>query len=323
MISAAVVVVMLGTVVVAEQHSYGLRTETLVVNDDGIELSATLALPPGDGPFGIVAFVHGDGPVTADHDGGYLPIWEALASAGYASISWDKPGVGGSEGDWLAQTMQDRADEATAAIAALAEHPELDPDRVALWGASQAGWVLPLIAADHDLDFVVAASPAINWIGQGRYLTETALDNADATARVRSLSSARNEDGIALLQARAPYADYLDLTADQDPDLAPYFGTMSRQRWQFVSRNFEVDATVSLRNVSGVPVLLQLAGRDHNVDVADTERTYRERVADACLTVATYADADHSLVDADIADPRSGCGRRDCCARGHCSPPTC
>ncbi|MEU1923730.1 hypothetical protein ACWEV9_35290, partial [Streptomyces albogriseolus] len=29
----------------------------------------------------------------ATHDDGYKPMWEANAKAGYASLSWDKPGV--------------------------------------------------------------------------------------------------------------------------------------------------------------------------------------------------------------------------------------
>lgn len=71
---------------------------------NGNQLTATLALPPNDKAVGMAVFISGDGPIDADNqDIGYWPIWEAFADAGWASLSWDKPGVGGSSGNWLDQ----------------------------------------------------------------------------------------------------------------------------------------------------------------------------------------------------------------------------
>ncbi|MEW2219437.1 CocE/NonD family hydrolase [Streptomyces sp. NPDC006990] len=102
----------------------------------------------------------------ATHDGGYRPLWEANAAAGYASLSWDKPGVAGAPGDRLEQSMQDRAEEAAAAIDWARERPGIDGDRIGLRGASQAGWVLAEVAAETRVSFAITVSPATNWLRQ-------------------------------------------------------------------------------------------------------------------------------------------------------------
>ena len=95
---------------VDEQHNDDVATEHFVFESNGNQLTATLASPPNNRAVGVAVFISGDGPINADNqDIGYWPIWEAFADAGWASLSWDKPGVGGSTGNWLDQTMGDRA----------------------------------------------------------------------------------------------------------------------------------------------------------------------------------------------------------------------
>jgi uncharacterized protein len=49
-----------------------------------------------------VAFVDGSGPAERD---GWDAEAEVLATAGFASLAWDKPGCGGSGGDWRDQSL--------------------------------------------------------------------------------------------------------------------------------------------------------------------------------------------------------------------------
>lgn len=72
-----------------------------------------------------IHLVHGDGPQDRWSEGGYIPLVKFLVSQGIAVFSWDKPGVGNSTGNWLAQTMSDRAEEAVLALKKLREQPEL------------------------------------------------------------------------------------------------------------------------------------------------------------------------------------------------------
>ncbi|SDD81437.1 alpha/beta hydrolase family protein [Streptomyces prasinopilosus] len=277
--------------VVLWQNSYDMDERRVMIRHGGHTLNGVLAIPEdGRKRHGLVVYVHGDGPVDATHDDGYKPLWEANAKAGYASLSWDKPGVAGAPGDWLDQSMDDRADEAAAAIAWARARPDIDDDRIGLWGASQAGWVLPKIAAKTPVSFVVAVSPAINWLRQGRYnlLAELRADGASA-ARTKA-EVAKSDTTRRLLERHATFEEYVRVMGD-DAD------GMTAARWGFVSRNHTADATRDLRVLRGVPLLLTLAGHDINVDTADTERVYR-RVLDTggALTVRRYPGATHSLL---------------------------
>ncbi|MFE7649858.1 alpha/beta hydrolase family protein [Streptomyces phaeoluteigriseus] len=273
------------------QNTYDMDEQRVVIRHGGRTLHGVLATPKdGREDHGLVVYLHGDGPVDATHDGGYRPLWEANAKAGYASLSWDKPGVAGAPGDWLDQTMDDRADEAAAAIAWARTRPGIDGDRIGLWGASQAGWVLPKVAARTPVSFVIAVSPAVNWLRQGRYnlLAELRADGASA-ARTKA-EVARSDTVRRLLSRHASFGEYVTaVRGDTDG--------MTAERWNFVSKNHTADATRDLRSLRGTPVLLILAGHDMNVDTADTERVYREVLdAGGALTVERYPDAAHSLV---------------------------
>ncbi|MFF5808456.1 alpha/beta hydrolase family protein [Streptomyces sp. NPDC012746] len=276
--------------VVLWQNTYDLREERVVVRHGGRALNGVLALPTqGKEPFPLVVFIHGDGPVDATHDTFYRPIWESFARAGYASLSWNKPGVGGAPGDWLDQSMDDRAAEALDAIAWARQHPDIDGRRIGLWGASQAGWVLPKIAAkDRGVRFVIAVSPAVSWHQQGRYnlLAELRRDGASDAEVAAALR--RRETGLELLGRGAPYEEYVRAVGDPQG--------MTAARWRFVSKNHTADATADLPALRGLPVLLILGGHDVNVDTADTEGGYRRLLPGPALRVARYPDATHGLV---------------------------
>ncbi|MEV5689501.1 CocE/NonD family hydrolase [Streptomyces sp. NPDC052164] len=292
----AVLTVTAGLVgVVLWQNSYDMDEQRVSIRRGGHTLHGVLAVPrDGRQRHGLVVYVHGDGPVDATHDDGYKPMWEANARAGYASLSWDKPGVAGASGNWLDQSMDDRADEAAAAVAWARARPDIDGDRIGLWGASQAGWVLPKIAAKTPVSFVIALSPAVNWLQQGRYnlLAELRADGASA-ARIRA-ETARSDTTRRLLERHAAFEEYVRaMHGDADG--------MTADRWGFISKNYTADATQDLRALRGIPVLLTLAGHDINVDTADTERTYH-KVLDpgGALTVEHYPDATHSLLKRSI-----------------------
>ncbi|MEV8552122.1 CocE/NonD family hydrolase [Streptomyces glaucescens] len=284
--------------VVVWQNTYALREETVSLRHDGKLLKGVLARPEtGDGPFGLVVFVHGDGPVDATHETFYRPLWESFARAGYASLSFDKPGTGGSEGDWLDQSMADRADETLAAVAWARGRPDIDGRRIGLWGASQAGWVLPKVAArDGRLQFVIAVSPAVNWLRQGRYNLLAELRRDGASAQERQAALRRRQTTLDLLRRGASFAEYRAAVGDADG--------MTPARWSFIARNHRSDATADLRAMRGTPVLLVLAGHDVNVDVAETEAVYRDILPARSLTVAHYPAATHSLVDHDLERSR-------------------
>ncbi|OEJ28655.1 hydrolase [Streptomyces agglomeratus] len=273
------------------QNTYALREERITMRHGGRLLDGVLARPQtGDGPFGLVVFVHGDGPVDATHDTFYRPLWESFAKAGYASLSLSKPGVGASEGNWQDQSMDDRADETLATITWARTRPDIDDRRIGLWGASQAGWVLPKVTArDRAVQFVIAVSPAVDWQQQGRYNLLAGLRRDGASQDDTHTALRRRETTLRLLRQGATFEQYRTAVGDTDG--------MTAERWRFIAKNYRSNASEDLRAMRGTPTLLVLAGHDINVDVADTEAAYRRILPPASLTVRHYADATHSLVD--------------------------
>ncbi|WP_174564907.1 alpha/beta hydrolase family protein [Actinomadura chibensis] len=281
---------------VIHQNDYDLGERKVTITGGAQPLKGVLALPTrGHGPYGLVVFVHGDGPVDATHDTFYRPIWEAMAKAGYASLSWNKPGVGGAPGNWLHQSMRDRADETLAAIEWAKRRPDIDRGRIGLWGASQAGWVMPKVARrTPDVKFVVAVSPAINWLRQGRYNLLAELRDRHVSPDEVRAEIAESDRMRRALKDGQTYEQYKAAGGD--------VRGMSRDRWTFVAKNYTSDASADLAAVR-VPVLLVLGGHDINVDVADTEAGYRRTLrAPGQLRVLRYPDATHSLVRKDIED---------------------
>lgn len=277
-------------------NTFALRLQDVSVPLDDGRLDGVLAWPESvDGPVGVVVFVHGDGPVDATSDGFYQAIWESLAAAGYASLSWSKPGVDGSTGSWLDQSLSDRAAEVGAALDWVAAQPGIDPDRIGLWGASQAGWVVPAVAAERDVAFAILVSPAISWLRQGRFNLLAELERDGATPDERDRALAVSDHTRRLLAEGADHDSYLAETPDPHP--------MDAARWGFVSRNHRADATGDLAAMGAarVPTLLLLAEEDLNVDVDETERVYRSLLGSA-LEVHRFPDARHTLARTAVED---------------------
>lgn len=228
--AAVLTLVAVGVIVVGNDYRFE-QTAVRIPTANG-ELDGVLTVPPGVDARGVVIMVHGDAAVDATQGGLYSPWFEGAADAGFATLSWNKPGVGGSTGDWLAQTMDDRADEVSAVVDWALAQPGLPTDRIVLWGASQAGWVLPKVVAQReDIDAVVAVGTAINWLSQGRYNLLAELDHEGATDSERSHALAESDEIRGILESRAGYEDYLAVTTEESP--------MTRARWLFVAQNFD------------------------------------------------------------------------------------
>lgn len=289
-----VVAVLLGvTVWVLVANDFRFHEERVTIEGPRGELDAVLSTPAaGDGPHGLVIFVHDDGPADASADDTYKPLWNAYAKSGFATLSWDKPGVDDAPGDWLGQSMHDRAGEVEAAISWAYTRPDVDTTRIGVWGIGQAGWVIPdVLATRTDLRFAVVVGPAINWLDQGEYqLRKKLAAQAAPQAQVRDALDRRSRQ-VALLRAGADYPTYLRSGVDPEP--------MNARRWGFVERNFRADAGASLSRIS-VPLLLVLGGRDRDVDVDQTEAIYRKQVRPPLLTVQRFDEATHAMTVKDI-----------------------
>ena len=127
-------------------RSYGSQqatVEEIRFRSGKFRLVGDLRIPEGEGPHPVVIMVHGDGPVTREgYPATFPPAIETFLRNGYAVFSWDKPGSGESKGKFN-QLVLERADILADSVDVLVEHPSINPDRIGLWGISQAGWVMP------------------------------------------------------------------------------------------------------------------------------------------------------------------------------------
>ncbi|WP_432489522.1 alpha/beta hydrolase family protein [Kineococcus sp. SYSU DK018] len=275
-------------------NEYRFEEERVSVPVPGSSLEAVVAHPEGT-TRGLVVLVHGDGPVDATYGGLYRPWFEAAADAGFATLSWSKPGVGGSTGNWLRQDMGERAAEVSHVLDWASAQPGLATGTVVLWGASQAGWVLPKVVRSRpEVDAVVAVGPAVNWLRQGRFNLLTELDHEGAAAPARREAVEVSDRTRELLESGADHDRYLARTTDPEP--------MDADRWGFALRNFRSDATADLQASADrhVPVLLTPGTEDRNVDVAESESTYRRILGDD-VTVARFRAA-HSMARPVVED---------------------
>ena len=109
-----------------------------------------------------MVWVHGSGEQPRLN---YGTVVAPLVEDGIAVFSYDKRGVGESEGDCCTSPGKYNlvAADADGAVLAVRSHPEIDPDRVGFYGASEAGWVVPL--ADCTLEQAGCLHGARRWSG--------------------------------------------------------------------------------------------------------------------------------------------------------------
>lgn len=124
------------------------------------ETCAAWFYPPdtGDGPAPVIVMAHGLGGTRTM---GLAPYAERFAAAGYACLVFDYRHFGGSTGEprQLLSVRRQLADW-DAAISHARTLPEVDPDRVVVWGTSfGGGHAITLAATDRRVTAAVAQCP--------------------------------------------------------------------------------------------------------------------------------------------------------------------
>ena len=114
-------------------------SEPFEFSNEGALLQGTLTLPEGSPTCPAVVVAHGAQGGSRDFFL-YRHLAHLLAGEGIATLRFDRRGEGTSTGVADAPFAQLGSDVA-AGLHALADHPGVDPARLALWGISQGGWI--------------------------------------------------------------------------------------------------------------------------------------------------------------------------------------
>ena len=250
-------------------------------------LSGTLVLPRDVSNPPIAVIVHGDGAQDRFSNGGYLPLINTLVDAGIGVYSWDKAGVGKSTGNWLDQSMDDRADEALAAMQAILELDDNKKEQIGFLGFSQAGWVLTRVANRTEPAFTVIVGGAVSWRDQGTYYSSVRMTS----------------EGVAQEVIEQRLADRnLRNDAMFDPVAASSASTdMNAARFRFVAGAYWEDSTDLISSMMG-PVLAIWGEDDLNVDAHSDSAVFRKQLMPIAedKRVVMVPNATHGLLRADL-----------------------
>ncbi len=294
-----------------------LRQETVTFQHSENSVVGTLSLPAGRAPYPVILFVHGAGPTTR-HWSYYEPMRDEFISRGFATLIWSKPGVDESTGDYLTQSVEQRAEVVEAAMTHIAERPDIDPDRIGLWGVSQAGWVVPTIASHRDVAFMIMMScPAQNPLNQTLYLDGnllasleiSELERVDALDQIRAYyelvrTSTSYEDFVKrqeLLLAAVKDRSWYSKIPPQLIEQLSWFQPIDRGRYQHFRIFFVEDVPPKLENLQS-PLLAIYGTEDIQVDWKLGSKAYEEvprAAGNSDVTVILFDGADHTLMQPD------------------------
>jgi len=119
----------------------------VTIRSGDVTLAGVLVLPTGPGPHPALVLVAGSGPTTRRTG---LQVADLLAWHGVAVLVTDKRGTGGSTGNWNGLSHEDWARDVEAELDFLHAQPDIDPRRIGLYGNSESGYVVPVVAARRD-----------------------------------------------------------------------------------------------------------------------------------------------------------------------------
>lgn len=291
------IIILSGIAVILQQNSYNMKVTSVQIPTSQGVLNGSLVLPNNlKEKAGLIVFIHGDGPADASYDGQYEPLWEELANMGYASLSFSKPGIHGSAGNWLTQSMEDRASEALEVITWARTLTDINTENIGLWGSSQAGWVIPKInRQDNNIAFNILVAPAINWVEQGLYHTLAQMQKEGKSLKEQEKAIKEYRWSLSMLDKQATYEEYHN---NQKADKS-----ITNDRWNFILKNYKSDATEDLQYFYS-PVKLFLGGRDINVDSNNTRRVYEEEISKDILSVTLITSTDHFMLKPYLVDSK-------------------
>jgi fermentation-respiration switch protein FrsA (DUF1100 family) len=234
--------------------------------EGGIDISAWLFVPEGQSaPLPAITMAHGYAG-TKYH--GLGPFAESLAEAGFVVLLHDHRNFAESGGE----PRQDinpwqQISDWRRAISWLQERPEVDPNRIGLWGTSYAGGhAIVLGATDRRLKAVVAQVPTIDGYATGlRRVAPDAIAGLEARFAADERAQLQGEPPTTLM-----IADATKPAAYNAPDALSFYlqsvpegvwenkVTLRSTQWarMYVPGDF-------IERVSPTPLLMVVASHDH------------------------------------------------------------
>lgn len=220
------------------------RIDDVEFASHGVTLSGSIALPEAAPIHAAIVFIHGSGSQTRS-----LAVAKRFAEAGIAALVYDKRGVGASGGEYEGnQSVSEKniallADDAVAALEALARHPALDGVRLGFAGISQAGWIAPIAAQrSKRVDFLVLWSSPVCKVSEEDIFSKYTADGD-------SLTVPRYEEALGARTEPYVWPDFLG----RDTDSGETLGTLSIPGlWLFSDNDGSVPVDLSIERLNAL-----------------------------------------------------------------------
>ena len=153
----------------------------------------------------------------------------ALLDCGIAALVYDKRGTGKSGGDYGNSTFDDFISDAGNAAVFLSKRPDIDPNKIGVYGGSEGGLLAPLVAARFPIiSFAISVSgPIMSLANHANYNIQSALrlrGAADSTIEQvmptwrRSSTAREKNDPIAL---KSVDQEIIEMRERFEPSLLP------------------------------------------------------------------------------------------------------
>lgn len=278
------------------------RKEYRFRNGD-VNLSGTLILPPGPGPFPCIVLTHGSGPEKREAGYGMAFLF---ASNGVASFVYDKRYVHDKDEKRFEDTFDHYAEDAIAAAKALMQNKSIDPKSIGIYGHSQGGWVAPLAVSKSDLFsfLIISAANAVSPVEQHLYYGEClGRHNGVPEHVIREIKEFRYikyEAGITGNMQKFDSAVVVARTR-------PWFWRTGEQLpgGRFWKLNGYYDPMPALMKIK-IPVLMLAGALDRYSDTARNMALFRrifETNGNTDVTYKVFPNANHALLETSTGKP--------------------
>ena len=288
--------------------------EDVTFKSGNTTLAGTIQIPKGKGPFPAVVFLHGSGP-SDRNESKQRANW--FLKRGYVTLTYDKRGVGasqGSEADWRYYSFDTLAADGAAALRYLSARPEVNTEKLGLVAASQSGWIAPLVARNFEnLNFMIVISASV---------TTVAEDNLFERGRRLKMEGFSDED-IAEVYEMHMVDNQVSRNGEQFDKFSELWEMHKNKPWfrrvylgeqpmavdhayrQWYRQVMDFDP-VQILGLIDIPVLWLYgdAHLDRFGPVAESIRRLEAlKESGKTYTIRQYSQADHNLKGADYRDP--------------------
>lgn len=249
-------------------------------------------------PRALLLMHPGSGPSDRHNDNFFPPIRQSLLDRSIAVASFDKRGVGGSEGDWRGAGISAQGDDLCAGLDAVRKF--LPDVRTGIFGHSQGGWVVMECAERSGADFAITSSgPAVSPNQQELFATRNALtkhlvDEKQISDSVRVfakiLAHLSNGESFAFFENwAAAHPESMTILRD-----AGAFVPENQAHWDLAASMVDYDPVSDLRSLR-IPLLAVFGSDDSGVPVEESIRVLRQTVPTPLLHTTLVVGGNHRM----------------------------